>query len=120
LPAKSTYKEIVVSLAPVLNLYFPLLAPIIKLLQFIDTFHHLIHLYKCLAYNKAYGLIPVCFREIGYYIYPIYLLALSKIIFQTYIKFLDIAQEFGDMPYCMQDICIDVSNDEMYQYIAIV
>jgi hypothetical protein len=63
------------------------------------------HLYKCLAYNKAYGLIPVCFREIGYYIYPIlvYVLALPKIDFETYndIKCLEITQELGDMPYCM-------------------
>jgi hypothetical protein len=33
------------------------------------------------------------------------------------IKFLKITQEFGHMPYCMQDICVD---DERYKYIAIV
>jgi hypothetical protein len=31
------------------------------------------------------------------------------------IKFLKITQELGHMPYCMQDICVDVSNDERYQ-----
>jgi hypothetical protein len=86
---------------------FPFWHQIIQLLHFIDTFHHLIHLYKCLTYNKVYGLIHVCFREIGYYIhvYPIYLLALPKIHFETYnIKFLEITQELGDMLYCMKYI----------------
>jgi hypothetical protein len=36
------------------------------------------------------------------------------------IQFLENTQELGQMPNCMQDICIDVSNDERYQYIVIV
>jgi hypothetical protein len=29
-----------------------------------------------------------------------------------YIQFLKITKELGHMPYCIQDMCVDVSNDE--------
>jgi hypothetical protein len=36
------------------------------------------------------------------------------------IQILENKQELGHMPYCMHDMCVDVSNDERYKSISIV